>query len=156
MAAPTAVEVRDLAEDEVERIESREPDGQGFVRAMWQLQCEGSSLLLVAWLGSEPVGSGQLDLRTIPAELKNLNVDHRRRGMGIGSAIIRAAEERVAPSASLAVGVGIDNPRARALYERLGYRGTGRLTTTNYEYVDRAGVRRQASETDELLVKRLT
>jgi ribosomal protein S18 acetylase RimI-like enzyme len=65
---------------------------------------------------------------------------------------VRAAEERIAPG-RLTVGVALDNPRARALYERLGYRGTGELATTTYAYVDDAGVTREATETDERLVK---
>jgi hypothetical protein len=72
-----------------------------------------------------------------------------------GRGFARAAEERVGAGGRLAVGVGLDNPRARALYERLGYRGTGEITTTSYSFVDDAGVTRQATETDETLVKHL-
>ncbi|HYP73753.1 MAG TPA: GNAT family N-acetyltransferase, partial [Microbacterium sp.] len=133
--------------------EGREPAGKGFVRAMWQLQRDGSSVLLVAWLGGEPVGSGQLDGRVDPPELKNLNVEVDHRGSGVGTAIVRAAERRLRSGDRLAVGVGLDNPRARALYERLGYRATDELTTTTYEYVDDQGVRRRATETAETLIK---
>jgi GNAT superfamily N-acetyltransferase len=150
----TAIEVRALAASEVGRLERDEPPGRGFARAMWALQEAGGSTLLVAWDGDRPVGAGQLDLRGDVPELRNLQVDAAERGRGIGTAIIRAAEERVAPG-RLAVGVGLDNPRARALYERLGYRGTGETTTTTYAYVDDAGVTRQATETDETLARDL-
>jgi GNAT superfamily N-acetyltransferase len=150
----TAIEVRALAASEVGRLERDEPPGRGFARAMWALQEEGGSTLLVAWDGDRPVGAGQLDLRGDVPELRNLQVDAAERGRGIGTAIVRAAEERVAPG-RLAVGVGLDNPRARALYERLGYRGTGETTTTTYAYVDDAGVTRQATETDERLARDL-
>ena len=53
------------------------------------------------------------------------------------------------------IGVAVDNPRARALYERLGYVGTGRTSTVTYEYVDDAGIRRTATETSEQLRKLL-
>jgi alkanesulfonate monooxygenase SsuD/methylene tetrahydromethanopterin reductase-like flavin-dependent oxidoreductase (luciferase family) len=53
------------------------------------------------------------------------------------------------------VGVGLDNPRARALYERLGYVGTGEQQTVTYEYVDDDGSRRTATENSEQLVRRL-
>jgi ribosomal protein S18 acetylase RimI-like enzyme len=149
------IDVRELAEHEVDVIARTEPEGKGFVQAMWRLQQEGVSLLLVAWMDAAPVGSGQLDWRSTPPELKNLNVDADRRGLGVGTAIIRAAEARLRSGTSLAVGVGLDNPRARALYERLGYRGTGNISTTTYEYVDDNGVQRHATETDELLVKQL-
>jgi GNAT superfamily N-acetyltransferase len=150
----TAIEVRALAASEVGRLERDEPPGRGFARAMWALQEQGGSTLLVAWDGDRPVGAGQLDLRGDVPELRNLQVDAAERGRGIGTAIVRAAEERVAPG-RLAVGVGLDNPRARALYERLGYRGTGETTTTTYAYVDDAGVTRQATETDERLARDL-
>ncbi|RIJ59540.1 GNAT family N-acetyltransferase [Clavibacter phaseoli] len=150
----TAIEVRALAAAEVGRLERDEPPGRGFARAMWALQEAGGSTLLVAWDGDRPVGAGQLDLRGDVPELRNLRVDAAERGRGIGTAIIRAAEERIAPG-RLAVGVGLDNPRARALYGRLGYRGTGETTTTTYAYVDDAGVTRQATETDERLARDL-
>ena len=150
----TAIEVRALAASEVGRLEREEPPGRGFARAMWALQEAGGSTLLVAWDGDRPVGAGQLDLRGDVPELRNLQVDAAERGRGIGTAIVRAAEERIAPG-RLAVGVGLDNPRARALYERLGYRGTGETTTTTYAYVDDAGVTRQATETDERLARDL-
>ncbi|MBM7389402.1 GNAT superfamily N-acetyltransferase [Clavibacter michiganensis] len=150
----TAIEVRALAASEVGRLERDEPPGRGFARAMWALQEAGGSTLLVAWDSDRPVGAGQLDLRGDLPELRNLRVDAAERGRGIGTAIIRAAEERIAPG-RLAVGVGLDNPRARALYERLGYRGTGETTTTTYAYVDDAGVTRRATETDETLARDL-
>ncbi len=92
----------------------------------------------------------------MPTELKNLNVRTAFRGRGVGTALVAAAEERATGRGSLAIGVGIDNPRARALYERLGYAPTGRETTTTYDYVDDQGVRRTATETDVLLVKDLS
>jgi GNAT superfamily N-acetyltransferase len=150
----TAIEVRPLAASEVGRLERDEPPGRGFARAMWALQEAGGSTLLVAWDADRPVGAGQLDLRGDVPELRNLQVDAAERGRGIGTAIVRAAEERVA-SGRLTVGVALDNPRARALYERLGYRGTGEITTTPYSYVDDAGVTRRATETDERLARDL-
>ncbi|WP_043671788.1 GNAT family N-acetyltransferase [Clavibacter michiganensis] len=151
----TAVQVRALAASEVERLEREEPPGRGFVRAMWELQEAGGSTLLVAWDGERPLGSGQLDLRGDVPELRNLRVDAAARGRGAGTAIIREAERLVGPGSRLTVGVGLDNPRARALYERLGYCGTGEMTTTSYEYVDDDGVVRQATETDETLARDL-
>jgi ribosomal protein S18 acetylase RimI-like enzyme len=147
------LEVRRLEATDLERIEAREPLGQGFVRAMWGLQERRESVLVVAWSDGVPAGSAQLDLRTDPFEVKNLHVDERARGQGIGTALMAEVERLAAPASRLAVGV--DNPRARALYERLGYRSTGQESTTTYEYVDAHGVRRTATETDVLLVKDL-
>jgi RimJ/RimL family protein N-acetyltransferase len=52
--------------------------------------------------------------------------------------------------------VGLENPAARRLYERLGYRATGEQTTTTYDFVDADGVTRSATETVEWMVKELT
>jgi predicted N-acetyltransferase YhbS len=45
------------------------------------------------------------------------------RSSGIGSALVEEAERRVAERGFSRIGlaVGVDNPRARVLYERLGY-----------------------------------
>ena len=57
-------------------------------------------------------------------ELNAVTVAPELRSQGIGTALIREAERRVAPRGLACVGlaVGVDNPRARSLYERLGYR----------------------------------
>lgn len=147
--------VRPLEESDIDIIEASEPPGQLFVRTMWDLQQKGVSLLLVAWLDGVPVGSGQLDRRTDPIELKNLNVVPSVRGRGVGSALIRAAEALATPNSILSIGVGVDNLLARDLYERLGYRSTGEHSTTTYEYVDSDGERQTATETDVRMIKRL-
>jgi GNAT superfamily N-acetyltransferase len=152
---PLQIVVRVLEESDIPAIERTEPPGQGFARAMWRRQQLGDSLLLVAWIESEPAGSGQLDRSAPRPELKNLNVREQRRGRGVGAAIIAEAERLARDAGELGIGVGIDNPRARALYERLGYVATGELTTTTYDYVGTDGATRTATETDELLVKRL-
>ena len=53
----------------------------------------------------------------------------------------------------LVVGVGVDNARAAALYDRLGFVRTGVVSRTTYEYVDDEGATRMATETDEQLIK---
>ena len=73
------------------------------------------------------------------------------RGRGVGTALIRAAVEHCAGRGQLSVGVGIANHAARRLYERLGFVGTGEVTTTCYTYVDVNGPH-EATETDERLV----
>lgn len=155
---PVDLQVRELTASDVDRIEADEPPGKGFVREMWRLQADGVSVLLVAWIRTDPVGSGQLDLRTSPVELKNLSVRPDVRGRGIGSTLVAAAESwaRRHGHTRVGMGVGIDNPDARRLYERLGYAPTGRISTVTYDYVDAEGVAHRATETDELLVKRLT
>lgn len=151
------VDVRVLAEHEVAVLAALEPQGRDFAVGMWAAQQRGESVLLVAWVEAVPVGHGQLTSGAGP-ELRNLHVATTARGHGIGTALVRAVEShaRVAGAIALSVGVADDNPRARALYERLGYAGTGIRSTTTYEFVDDAGVRRTATETDETLRRDLT
>lgn len=150
------VDVRVLAEHEVAVLAALEPAGRDFAVGMWAAQEREESVLLVAWAGDVPVGQGQLTSGVEP-ELRNLQVATVARGHGVGTTIVRAAEARAraAGAVALSVGVADDNPRARALYERLGYVGTGIRTTTTYDFVDDAGVRRTATETDETLRRAL-
>jgi GNAT superfamily N-acetyltransferase len=79
-------------------------------------------------------------------------------GRGIGTALIRAAEAtaRQLGHEQLALGVGLDNPKARRLYERIGYAdwGQGTVVGTWVEYPD-AGQPVTLSEVCGVLVKRL-
>ena len=105
----------------------------------------GGGVLLVAWVDGRPVGDGFLDWR--PAEeaelrrwlpgvpqLGHLEVLGPLQGRGIGTALIRAAEDiaRRRGHDRLVLAVGVDNPDARRLYERLGYLdwGHGRIVGT--------------------------
>ncbi|MGP9843822.1 GNAT family N-acetyltransferase [Brachybacterium sp. 107] len=92
------------------------------------------------------------------AEIRVLSDDDSgavARGRGIGTDLMHAAEKRCAPATAVRLRVGLDNPGARRLYERLGYAGTGELQTTTYEFRDADGHLRSATETDEWMEKRL-
>ncbi|UVY85376.1 GNAT family N-acetyltransferase [Brachybacterium sp. NBEC-018] len=148
------VQIRRCAPADVALLEAREPAGQGFARHAAARQERGESTFLIAWSGELPVGSCEVDEGELPL-LKNLSVDAPTRGRGVGSRLMEAAEELARPRGRIACAVGLDNPRARRLYERRGYRATGQLETVSYEYVDDGGVRRTATETSETLVKDL-
>jgi ribosomal protein S18 acetylase RimI-like enzyme len=77
-------------------------------------------------------------------------------GLGIATMLIEAAEQRVRARglALAALGVEDDNPRARRLYERLGYRASGRQAAS-WEYEDEDGVLRLYETTVTILQKRL-
>jgi GNAT superfamily N-acetyltransferase len=81
---------------------------------------------LVAWEAGEPVGHAHLDWAADPPELQDVFVPESRRRQGIASALTAAAERRVASRGHgrLALEVSEENPAARALYEKLGYRRT--------------------------------
>lgn len=59
-------------------------------------------------------------------ELAGIQLLPRVQGDGIGTAVVERLEaEALASGRRLELGVGKDNPRARALYERLGFVATG-------------------------------
>jgi ribosomal protein S18 acetylase RimI-like enzyme len=76
-----------------------------------------------------PVAKGGVDYVDEPGQgsIYQLVTRAELRGLGIGTRLIREAEERIRARALPVVrlGVEVDNARARALYERLGYVATG-------------------------------
>src|SRR5512139_4094251 len=104
-------------------------------------QGQGLGELLVAWDGDRPVGRVYLwreqaydervaaELGFVPT-LTNLDVEADRRGEGIGRALVAAVERLVVDLGyqRICLGVGVDNPGARRLYDRLGYHDWGHGT----------------------------
>ncbi len=82
-----------------------------------------------AWVDRALAGFLILDMRgPLAGYIQTVCVDAEVRGRGIGSALIRAAEERVLrDSPNVFLCVSTTNDRARALYERLGYVRVGDL-----------------------------
>ena len=135
----------------------------------YALQMAGRWTYMVAWDDDAvPVGVGvirwegwsdQGALAVFPdcPELTNLQVAEARRGQGVGTALIQAAEERVRARGFGRIGVGVadDNPMAAKLYARLGYADTGLRSKSRYMYPDDSGVPREIVEYNALLVKDL-
>lgn len=127
---------------------------------------DGSTDYLVAWRDGEPLGSavirwagyGGAEGRAAQpgaVEICHLQVRPERRGSGVGTALIAESERRAEERGRrlLAVGVGDDNPEARRLYERLGYRAAGIVDVTEYDWTDADGRTHHAREHDEMLLK---
>jgi ribosomal protein S18 acetylase RimI-like enzyme len=89
----------------------------------------GLHQLVVALPNGQLVGFGGVDFRRSAdaGTIWMLSVHPLLQSIGIGTTLIRALEERiVAHGRSIAeIGVEHDNPSARRLYERLGYRECG-------------------------------
>jgi GNAT superfamily N-acetyltransferase len=132
-------------------------------------QQDGGGVLLVAWLDGHPVGDVYLACepanepelrRYLPdvPQLGHLEVLEPLWGRGIGTALIRAGEDtaRRLGHRQLALAVGLDNPDARRLYERLGYVDWGHGTVVaTWQERDRDGPSVTVSETCDVLVKHL-
>jgi GNAT superfamily N-acetyltransferase len=126
-------------------------------------QHDGRGVLLVAWLDGRPVGDVYLSwepadvpqvrqlLPGVP-QLIHLEVVGPLQRRGTGTALIVAAEDtaRRLGHEQITLAVGVDNPDARRLYERLGYVDwrQGTIVAT-WQERDRAGppviVRRPAT-----------
>jgi len=143
-----------------------------------RLQKEGKATYLVAWEEKTPIGhllirwDGSLEIPRIVDRMpmaakfagypsfESIKVRLDRRKRGIGTALIRHAEQLVRQRGfeHAVIEVDIDNLRARALYERLGYAesGLGEFTTSG-TYVDDDGhIVEWINGPQVLLIKRLS
>jgi ribosomal protein S18 acetylase RimI-like enzyme len=132
-------------------------------------QQAGEVEYLIAWIDDVPVGQGVITwggfleeavrsaIQDCP-EIGYLGVEQHCRGKGVGSALVGVAEGCIAARGfGLAgLGVGTDNPRAKRLYERLGYRDTSMRCESRYTWYDDAGVGHDFTETNLYLVKDLS
>ena len=86
-------------------------------------------VLLVARTGSAAGGFILLHPRGVAGSpyVASIAVEEGRRGRGLGTALMAAAEQRFAGARNLFLCVSSFNPRARELYERLGYTVCGEL-----------------------------
>jgi hypothetical protein len=75
-------------------------------------------------------------------------------GEAVGTCLMRTSERlaRLRGARWLGLGVGVDNPKAAALYERLGYVRTGIVARSEYGFVDDNRVEQHAVEWDEYMV----
>ncbi|GAB3194483.1 GNAT family N-acetyltransferase [Nesterenkonia suensis] len=173
MTAPAARhQVREIREPDLPSFLTARPEVASMGPYLLRQQAHGIGTGLIACCDGELVGSLEL-CWTWPAEVRNVHVVETRRGHGIGTALLGAAEQAVLERAAqgeppddgdpaddeealtLQLRVDLNNPAARRLYERLGYRPTGERTTTTYSSVDDDGAPGTATETEERMVKRL-
>jgi len=109
--------IRWLEPDEVARV--------GSVLGLARL-FQGNGDYLVEWNGTEPRGHAHLAW-TDPPELQDVEVREGCRRRGVARSLIAAAESacRRRGCTRLRVTVSVDNDRARALYESLGFTDAG-------------------------------
>lgn len=123
--------VRDLEPDDLADLDWS--GGSEHVRALsdaLQLSYQGhAELLVIIARNGQTVAVGAVDYRkrSDAGALWMLSVHHSWQSLGLGTILISALEDRIRRHglSTAMLGVEHDNPRAAALYRRLGYRTTG-------------------------------
>ena len=167
----TVPEIRPLAQEEIPLLDAHLDAGRlaGRHHDRFTQQQDGILTYLIAWLDGIPVGhtmvrwEGTTDAYVADriadcANLEDLFVMPELRSKGIGTQILSYGERLAAERrfARIGLAVGIDNLRARALYERLGYVDTGfGVFEIGGTYTDIHGNVREWREVCEYLVKGL-
>lgn len=142
------------------------PGATSFHARRFARQEAGQSTYLVAWVDGRPVGHTELrwtgcaapEITADCPEIGSLAVwPEELRSRGIGSALVRAAEElaRGRGLGVVGIGVGKDNKRAGALYTRLGYRAVADYPD-RYSYEVHDGTVRECVDACTFLVKELS
>ena len=158
-------------ETDIELLEQEIPSpGQSkFHIGRMRMQKEGTASYLIAWNGGKPVGHllikwngfGPImpeSLKNIP-ELNSFEVAESSRGKSIGTSLIKFAENLAKQKGVKTIGllVNPDNPRAKLLYERLGYYDSGTGTYVDeWEAIDDSGNKFIDSESCLAMIKNLT
>ena len=165
------IEIHPLREAELPTIERElglDVAAPGKHRDRFARQQERSVVYLVAWLNDRPVGHGLVkwqgadnpELHSIHdcPDIEDLFVNPTVRSRGIGSRLLEAAENlaRERGYAKIGLAVGVENPRAHALYESRGYRDAGAgVYTERWSLVDANGETHHYAETCVYLIKPL-
>jgi GNAT superfamily N-acetyltransferase len=163
------VEIRPASAGDLEPLGAVFASERRFFAGCLARQEAGGGVLLVAWLDGWPAGDVFLSLgpadepevrRHLPGvpTLVHLEVVGRLQRRGIGTALVQAGEDaaRRLGHGRIALGVGLDNPGARRLYERLGYTDWGHGHTGGSSREQGPGSAPvTVTETIDMLVKRL-
>jgi GNAT superfamily N-acetyltransferase len=165
-----SVHIEACRAEDLERLEEAIPSGLSrFHERRLARQQQDTSTYLIAWIGEVPVGHAEVRWNGCEAaevrqrfpgcpEINALEVwPERLRSRGIGTALIAEAERRAVGRGLGWIGLGVadDNPRAAALYLRLGFGETGYRYVDRYEIVSEAGERLAFSDPCRFLVKDL-
>ena len=173
LGAVIQVDVRPLAAEDLPHIQQALPPEhpEAHVRRLGD-QRAGRVTYLIAWANDRAVGHALLRWGgTTNPELRWLLESRERhpyveallvhpslRSRSVGTQILAAADALVRERGMNRIGlaVAVENLRARALYERLGYRDVGLGEFGNaWSYIDEAGIEVAESEICAYLVKDL-
>jgi ribosomal protein S18 acetylase RimI-like enzyme len=134
-------------------------------RRAYKDQLSGKRLMLIADCGSFPIGQVFINITADPtidsqnrrrAYFYSLRVMEMFRGKGIGSRLLNEAESRAVTYGYqwAAIAAAKDNPRARQLYERIGYH-VFMEDNGSWSYIDHEGRTRHVYEPCWVLEKQI-
>jgi UDP-2,4-diacetamido-2,4,6-trideoxy-beta-L-altropyranose hydrolase len=99
----------------------------GHLQWMQSVLADPARLLLLAHVGEIPIGSVRFDRRADGSHEISLYLDPALNGLGLGTAMLRAAEnalvDRCKGAVTVHASVRADNAASRRLFEAAGYRG---------------------------------
>lgn len=160
------VDIRRCSQADLEALIARWPIPGQVHEHHHDEQAAGRATYLVAWEGENPLGSGVLSWKGCvginarklfpnAVEFSHVQVREEKRGQGVGSRLIAAAQAEASAAGvqEFCVGVGDDNPEAERLYLRLGYQATGVFDISEYDAFDEKGTSHHHEERNQLLVK---
>ena len=164
--------IRECTKHDLDALEAAYPSPglSRFHEQRYLRQQAGSSTYLTLWDDDgTSIGSGEIlwagakepEVRErIPdcPELNGLTVwPEERRSRGVGTRMIEHATRLVRQRGFGQVGLGVDdgNPRAAALYLKLGFTETGVRYVDRWVSIDQAGTRRDFADPCRFLVKLL-
>lgn len=160
--------LRDLAPADERLLEWHGgPDLRSFYQRQTQAHQAGEIHVLIAAGPHEgetdfPIGQAAIHWHGKPThpqipDIQSLRVHPHFRGAGIGSRLVEACEEysRQRGHERISLSVALDNPRARRLYERLGYSVAGPNYCDVWFYTDAQGQNVRVEETVLDMIKEL-
>ena len=165
------VDIRLIREPDISLVSRYFTKGtNGKHKARFLRQQTGEALYLIGWIGERPVSHALLtwggskdqavkrNLSLACPDVGDLMVAEDLRSQGIGSQMLAFAEQLVRERGYNHIGlsVGIENERARQLYERLGYHDAHcGEHIEQWQYLDAQGQAHTEQETCIYLIKEL-
>ncbi len=150
-----SIDIRPAERELLDLLEERFSPGNlsRYHHRRFATQQSGAGIYLIAWHGAEPVGHFLLrwggpevdPTTTYPSNTACLEAGATRpefRRRGVATRLIHHAERLAREEGHIRIGLAVgsvDNPAARHLYERLGYRDWGGgefITSWDYETED--------------------
>jgi ribosomal protein S18 acetylase RimI-like enzyme len=155
--ARVEVSIRALQERDLRPLEWHGgEDLREFYAALWGAHAAREIHVLVAEFNGFPIGLANIRWPGKPTQpgvpdVQSLRVHPIFRGLKIGSLLLETCEILVAARGHNRIGlsVGLDNPKAKKLYERHGYRVDGEAYCDVWYYTDARG---QAVRVEEHVV----